>query len=141
MDAAYRAAGTGRVPQQRRLCEALASDAMDVWVGSSLEVAPGQGFLFVQYGYVHRSAQIMILLHHVGGSKLLIDRFKELGVVLPFHKREAAIPDDDDGLQILGPQGSAAAQPPEMAVSVHINARHGALILPRRADAQDAAVA
>ena len=137
MDAAHRAAGAGRIPEEGRLGEALAGDAVDVVVLGGLEVAPGKGFLFVQDRHVYRGAQVVVLLHHVGGGKFLVDRLKELGVIFALHEREAAIPDDDDGLEVLGPQGGATAHRAKMAVGVYIDARHGALLLSCRADSEE----
>jgi len=82
VDAAHRAARTGRVAQQAFLGHPFAGDAASVRIVRGLQVAPGQAFEFIQGGHVHGRPQSVVLVHDFGGGELFVKLLEQLGIFL-----------------------------------------------------------
>ena len=119
MDAAYGAASTGRMAQKGIVGKGFTSDTRNIWISGLLEISHRQSPELVENGHVNGCAQIVILIHHVGGGKLLVHFLEEVHVLFPLRQVEYTIALNRNGLEIFAPHNRTTAEPAEVTISIH----------------------
>jgi len=119
----------------------LSADLLALGEAGEKEVLGGQAPQPVEDADVHRSAYVMILLHHLGLDRRLVEPIVDLFVALDIGNIHMLRSRYRQGLEVLGPEDSTQPQPPEVTVGVHHNAGKPYTSFARRTDADDAAPA
>ena len=119
----------------------LSADLLALGEAGEKEVLGGQAPQPVEDADVHRGSYVMILLHHLGLDRRLVEPIVDLFVALDIGNIHMLRSRYRQGLEILGAEDSSQPQPPEVAVGVHHNAGEPDSGFARWTDADDAAPA
>ena len=125
MNTSDRASGAGLIAQQGLFGKGLAGNAIDLQIAGLLQVAAGQGLEIIEHSHVHRSSQIMVFFHHVGGGQLVINFFKQLLIFLAAGQVKHLIAFNDNAFEIFDTHDGAAAEAPKVTIGVDIDTGHG----------------
>ena len=79
----------------------------------------------------------MVLVHHVGGGKLLVHFLKELCILFTLREVEYSIALNRNRLEILASHNCTTAEPAEVTVGIHSYTGIGRKVFPCRAYAKD----